>query len=54
MAAKLSRQAGVGKITLHWPERKILLVGDALVGDGEPIPQFAEQQLPEIVDTFPI
>jgi hypothetical protein len=34
-----------GEIALHWPERKILLVGDALVGDGKPIPQFAEQQL---------
>jgi hypothetical protein len=41
MAANLPRQAGVGKIALHWPERKIPHVGDAVVGDGEPIPQFA-------------
>jgi glyoxylase-like metal-dependent hydrolase (beta-lactamase superfamily II) len=80
-----------GEIALHWPERKILLVGDAvvgdppgrckllpdkvvddpaqlresvrrlvaldfdtlLVGDGEPITQFAKQRLRELVDTFP-
>ncbi len=23
----------LGEVVLHWPERKILLVGDALVGD---------------------
>lgn len=80
-----------GEIALHWPERKILLVGDAivgdppgrckllpekvvddparlresvrallaldfetlLVGDGEPIPQFAKERLRELVETFP-
>jgi glyoxylase-like metal-dependent hydrolase (beta-lactamase superfamily II) len=80
-----------GEIALHWPERKILLVGDAvvgdppgrckllpekvmddparlresvrgllvldfdtlLVGDGEPILQFAKQRLRELVETFP-
>jgi glyoxylase-like metal-dependent hydrolase (beta-lactamase superfamily II) len=80
-----------GEIALHWPERKILLVGDAvvgdppgrckllpdkvvddparlresvcgllaldfetlLVGDGEPILQFAKERLRELVDTFP-
>jgi glyoxylase-like metal-dependent hydrolase (beta-lactamase superfamily II) len=80
-----------GEVALHWPERKILLVGDAvvgdppgrckllpekvvddparlresvrgllaldfetlLVGDGEPIPQFAKERLRELVDTFP-
>ena len=80
-----------GEIALHWPERRILLVGDAiagnppgrckllpekvmddparlresvrgllvldfdtlLVGDGEPILQFAKQRLREFVDTFP-
>lgn len=80
-----------GEVALHWPERKILLVGDALVGDppgrckilpekvvddpqrlresvrgllaldfetllvgdGEPIPQFAKQQLRKLVDSFP-
>ncbi len=80
-----------GRNRLHWPERKILLVGDAvvgdppgrykllpenvvddparlresvrgllaldfdtlLVGDGEPITQFAKQRLRELVDTFP-
>jgi glyoxylase-like metal-dependent hydrolase (beta-lactamase superfamily II) len=80
-----------GEIALHWPERKILLVGDAivgdspgrckllpekvvddparlresvrgllaldfeilLVGDGEPILQFAKERLRELVETFP-
>jgi glyoxylase-like metal-dependent hydrolase (beta-lactamase superfamily II) len=80
-----------GEIALHWPERKILLVGAAivgdppgrckllpekvvddparlresvrallaldfetlLVGDGEPIPQFAKERLRELVETFP-
>jgi glyoxylase-like metal-dependent hydrolase (beta-lactamase superfamily II) len=80
-----------GEIALHWPERKILLVGDAivgdppgrckllpdkvvddparlresvrgllafdfetlLVGDGEPILQFANERVRELVDTFP-
>ena len=80
-----------GEVVLHWPERKILLVGDAvvghppgrckllpdkvvddparlresvrgllsidfdtlLVGDGEPILQFAKERLRELVDSFP-
>jgi glyoxylase-like metal-dependent hydrolase (beta-lactamase superfamily II) len=80
-----------GEIALHWPERKILLVGDAvvgdppgrckllpekvvddparlrdsvrgllaldfdtlLVGDGEPITQFAKERVRELMDTFP-
>lgn len=80
-----------GEVALYWPARKILLVGDALVGDppgrckilpekvvddpqrlresvrgllaldfetllvgdGEPIPQFAKERLRELVDSFP-
>jgi glyoxylase-like metal-dependent hydrolase (beta-lactamase superfamily II) len=80
----------LGEVALHWPERKILLVGDAvvghppgrckllpdkvvddparlrasvhalldldfdtlLVGDGDPILEFAKDRLRELVNTF--
>jgi len=40
-----------GEVALHWPERELLIVGGAVIGN--PPGQSAKRKLKELVDTFP-